>query len=141
VVTTNGVNSKAHFAFNWTREKLRSVMARPYTREFVLQTRRKLNQSLGNGAYHPYLQIRRRQLRRQKTAVSALCRQSCYGFQFQKSRQLFIRAHNEPLFVATMRVGKEDCSRSGVHLRRRAVNISDLMAFRFVLAVLAVKMS
>src|SRR4029450_1242174 len=36
------------------------------------------------------------------------------SFKFEKSRQPFIRTHNEPLSVAAMRVGDPDCSYSPI---------------------------
>jgi hypothetical protein len=35
--------------------------------------------------------------------------------QFHKSRQLFIRTHNETLSVVTVRVSNEDCSPARIH--------------------------
>ncbi len=37
-----------------------------------------------------------------------------HRFEFQKRRQLFIRAHNEPLPVATVRINNPDCSPVGI---------------------------
>jgi len=36
------------------------------------------------------------------------------GFKFEKRRQLFIRAYNEPLSIAAMRVGNPDGSPLGI---------------------------
>ena len=38
-----------------------------------------------------------------------------FGFQFDKRRQLFIRAHNETLSVVVMRVCNPDCSPVGIN--------------------------
>jgi hypothetical protein len=42
------------------------------------------------------------------------------GRQFHKSRQLFIRTHNEPLTVAAMRVSNPDRSPVGINRRDTA---------------------
>jgi hypothetical protein len=36
-------------------------------------------------------------------------------FEFEKSRQLFIRVCNETLFVVAMRISNPDCSPAGIH--------------------------
>jgi hypothetical protein len=36
-------------------------------------------------------------------------------FKFEKSRQPFIRTHNEPLTVPAMRVSDEDCAPARIH--------------------------
>jgi len=41
-------------------------------------------------------------------------------FEFQKSRQLFIRVHNESLSVVAMRVSNPDCSPVGNQSLRRS---------------------
>jgi hypothetical protein len=38
-----------------------------------------------------------------------------HRFEFQKRRQLFIRAHNETLSVVAMRVCNPDCSTARIH--------------------------
>src|SRR5262249_41716633 len=44
--------------------------------------------------------------------------------QFQKCRQLFIRTHNETLFVAAMRVGNPDCSPIGIELLSNVFSVT-----------------